>query len=335
MGNLQLTYDIADIPSGLFDPARMDDDIRDPAVGITRALVGSSRGTGVNADKIYITFVGDGALDAADKTKLDGDTSAPAGGVIGAHTGDPLPATSELVKLDAPTEADGKPTIVIAPNTQGYMTFFTGAGDDPAPEAPASGRGTGTPIGLDFAGPETQTVEIQFVEPVEMHDGQLWYTPVANWAKEDKYNFSAVFPAAALTPNAGAGDCNLVPVGAGINIVVPAAGDGSHDVDLALSKAAPVWANSAGYWDVLDLKTGAVTPSTTPGAAQWNLFDFEIESFFLRNMPMGHPLGVFDIDTYKAEWISPAWKLRLKVVKVSANAGEVAGWLMLFRENST
>jgi len=47
--------------------------------------------------------------------------------------------------------------------------------------------------------------------------------------------------------------------------------------------------------------------------------------------------GVFEIDTYKAEWISPAWKARLSVQRNTTGAGtfKTAGWLMLFRENST
>jgi hypothetical protein len=48
-------------------------------------------------------------------------------------------------------------------------------------------------------------------------------------------------------------------------------------------------------------------------------------------MPMGNPLGLFDIDTYKAEWIHQNWKLRLWVDKQTDSAGDVGVWLMLFR----
>lgn len=234
------------------------------------------------------------------------------------------------IVLAGPTENDGRPVFVVSPSTTGWMTWFTGAGDDPAPTPPAKGRGTGTKLRLSFTGAEVKTVDLVFSEPVELHDGEMFYT--GTWELDDCFDFSAVIPATTVTPNAGAGNCNLVDAG-GYNVIVPAAGDGSHDVDLS-SPMPVVPALGGGYWEA-DQATALVTPSSTPGQSDWHLLDVPVESFFLRQMPMGHPLGKFEIDAYKAEWVSPAWSLRLRVDKQSAGAGEVAGWLMLFREKST
>lgn len=228
-----------------------------------------------------------------------------------------------------PEEPDGKPVVVMSPSTEGWMTWFTGAGDDLSPTPPASGRGDGQKLEIDFAGPETKEVAIQMLEPVEIHDGQLCWDP-ALWTKADRWSFFVRMPATVTTPNAGLGNCNLVDLG-GYNLIVPAAGDGSHDIDLAQAVPVPM---TGGYWDA-NHATGVVTPSVTPGKADWGLFDVQIQSYFMKNMGLGNPLGIFDIDTYKAEWISERWKLVLEVVRATAGAADVSGWLMFFRENST
>jgi hypothetical protein len=237
------------------------------------------------------------------------------------------PDGAPIIRLDAPAEPDGKPVFVMSPSTEGWMTWFTGSGDDLSPTPPASGRGEGTKLEIDFAGPGTEEVAIQMLEPVEIHDGQLCWDP-ALWTKADRWSFKVRMPATVTTPNAGAGNCNLVDLG-GYNLIVPAAGDGSHDIDLGQAVPVP---SSTGYWDV-DHDTGAVAPSTS--SASWVLLDLQIESYFMRNMPLSNPLGIFDIDTYKAEWISERWKLVLEVVRSSAGSADVSGWLMFFREHST
>jgi len=252
--------------------------------------------------------------------------------LVGAHDGIPpaSPTTKDgkpIVHLDAPTENDGKPVVVISPSTEGWMTWFTGAGDDDA----YGTRGEGTKLRLTFTGPDSAGKEctINFIEPVELHDGQLFYQP-SEWNPDDRWDFFVRMPATTVTPNGTTtGNCNIVDLGS-YNLIVPAAGDGYHDI--SLSQAVPI-PSSQGYWDV-DSRTGAVTPSATPGAAKWNLLDVQIESFFMKNMPMGNPLGTFNIDTYKAEWISDRWDIVLKVYRNTAGAGtfDIGAWLMLFRE---
>lgn len=230
-------------------------------------------------------------------------------------------------------EQDGKGVVVNSPATEGWRAWITGAGDDLDPTPPASGRGEGTKLRLSFTGAETKSVSIQFTEPVELHDGQLFYTPVINWTMDDRWDFKIELPATIVTPNGlNAGNCNLIPQ-TGYNIIIPAAGDGTHDV--VLTDAVPIPTDSSnGFWDVV-YNTGEITPSATPGSAKWFLFDVPLNSWFLKNMPMGHPLGVFDSDIYKTEYCHQSWLLTLTVTKNSIGVGEVGGWLMCFRRNTT
>ncbi len=231
----------------------------------------------------------------------------------------------------SPVEEDGKPTVVISPAQTGWGTWFTSHGDDLSPTPPASGRGDGAKIEVAFAIAETKETVFQWSEPVQIHDGELNWDP-ADWDHNDEVSFSLKMPASVATANAGAGNCNLVNLG-GYNLIVPAAGDGSHDVDLA--QVVPLLSRSStGYWDA-DRSTGAVAPSATPGAAGFNLLDIPIESFLIKNLSLGNPLGQFSIDAYKAEWISDRAQGCLKVVRSSTGAGTLSAWVMCFRESTS
>jgi hypothetical protein len=238
--------------------------------------------------------------------------------------------------VDAPRQRDNRPVVVNSPGPEGWNLFFTGAGDDPSPTAPESGRGTGQKIRLSFAGAmaETKQIEFGFAEPVELHDGQLIFKPVDNWGFDDRWSFSVRMPptqtAAASPP--GSGNCNRVPTGLGYDVILPAAGDGADQVDLAT--AVPVPSSGDGFWDV-DQDTGEVAPAALPGAAGWHLITAEVRSYFMRNMPLGHPMGVIDIDTYKAEWVSERWRFVLSVSKAGLAIGEVGGWVMVYRRQTT
>jgi hypothetical protein len=235
-----------------------------------------------------------------------------------------------LFSLDGPREADKRPIFVNSPIPEGNMPWYCGAGDDAV-----LGRGLGSEWNLEFTGAGEQSIESGFLEPVWLHDGQLFYSPVEQWSHSDRFDFGVVMPATVATPNGGGtGNCNLVPTGMGFNVIVPAAGDGSHDIDL--DQAVPVSAglDKNGYWDV-DVRTGAVSPAANLGAADYQLYDIEIQAYFMRNMPMGNPLGVFDVEAYRSEWISDRWKFRMTVRRVSTTAAKCCAWVFVFRENTT
>lgn len=238
-------------------------------------------------------------------------------------------------RVGNPVEEDGKQIVVISPATEGMRTWLTGRGDDIG--AGPAGRGKGTKLKVAFDGtdplPATKDVEVQFLEPVEVHDGQFNWD-AAGFDADDYFSVSVVMPGSTPTNTPGTGNANEVPLGAGAVLYVPAAGDGSHTIDTEdWTKAVPVPANGAGYWDVDD--DGVITPSVTPGNAEFHLVNFESEAFLIVEIGMQNSLGLFDVDVYKTEWIHPSWRICLSVTKSSSGTGTASGWLLTFRKNVT
>lgn len=319
----------SDILSGKVDGDRLDEEIRKSA--ITIALDGVS----VSGDSLTIEFKAD--LIAADETALYNDTTGPAGGLVGNHSGDPLedPLTSNgipRVKIEGPEENDGKLLVTNSPSPgKGWNTSYTSAGDDLVNKL----RGKGDVLKVTLAAPGNDSQDIQFLEPVWLHDGELSWDP-SSFDHSDTFEVSVIIPGNTATPNgSNTGNCNLVEIipSSNLFIIIPAAGDGSHDVDLDIS--APAQSQSdTGYFDV-DTSTGVITPSASPGSAAFNLYTFQIEPFFCPQVMMGNPLGVFEVDAYQSKWISERTKIRLKVNKASAGGGTCGGHVMVYRKNVT
>ena len=186
----------------------------------------------------------------------------------------------------------------------------------------------------------TNTVDIRFIEPVTILGGYL-YSNNAN--KSDYINFDCIAPATQTSVNlTTTGNCNLVALGVGKNIIVPAAGNGTHDVDITsainvnlaggpgqptlVTAAVPVPAFESdgvtpnGYWD-WDEITGAITVNAT-GTGYYNLFDFEINLSTYVNkvcvyggdstVPFAHP---FIIDDHRGGHFIPQWKCVLTTTR--------------------
>jgi hypothetical protein len=87
-----------------------------------------------------------------------------------------------------------------------------------------------------------------------------------------------IAPATPVTASGGGntGNCNLVDPGVGAAIlIVPAAGNGTHNVDL--STAIPVPALGAGYYSCTDPDFGlGVITAGAPGTSAYNLFTVAI-----------------------------------------------------------
>jgi hypothetical protein len=235
---------------------------------------------------------------------------------------------------DTPHDLDGKPVFVMSPSTRGWKTWFCGAGDATGPIN--RGGGTDSLLTFDSGSGEVESAELQFAEPVEVHDGQGCWRPIANWDLGDKMSVSLISPANTVTVNGtNEGNCNLVDLG-GYNAIVPAAGDGTHDIDLAT--AVPLLVDDElfpdGQWDV-DKVTGDVTAPVTPTEGNCNLLDIQVEGFLMRNIHIGHEHGVMDIDVYKVEWVHQRQKLKVEVTKNSAGTGKFAFWLLSFRKKVT
>ncbi len=326
------TYEIAtNFPNGKIDSPRLTQEIQQSSIVTALDRIDTADG--------YCDVWFKAALSAGDETTLDGDASpASTGSLIGDHSGEPLPSIVEtsdgvpIVHIEGPSDPqDKKPIIVMSPATEGWGTWITGAADDDGYQT----RGDGEQFRLDFVSaeiPATKTVDYPFIENIEIHDGQVSWEPVANWNSDDTFSLGVHIDSTVATVNGtNEGNCNLVDSGQGYNVIVPAAGDGTHDVVLA--DVCPVPAQGAGYWDA-HYETGAVTASATPGAANFHLLDVPITSWLIKNIATTHPGGWFDIDVYKTEWFHKNWKLRWEVTKNTAGDGTITGWILSFRQNT-
>jgi len=228
--------------------------------------------------------------------------------------------------------------MVNSPATEGTYTWLSSRGDEKSPTPPSSGRGDGQQLLLiwttDPGEPATKEVEIQFIEPVELHDGHVSWRGA--WDFEDSWGISVRMSATVTTPNpTNEGNCNLFDTGQGFNFIMPAAGDGTHDVDFEQAVPIPDGYNKKtsqgfGFWDVDQRWSETITPNAE-AQGEFNLYDLPLEMFFCKNMDCGNPLGIWDLDAYKAEWVSKKWKLCFKATKVTPGAGKIGGFLMTFR----
>lgn len=332
MAEQTYSYAVAsDFPNHAVDAGRLHEEVSDSA--IVTALVG----VGVKGDSCDVTFKA--ALSAGDKTLLDG--------IVAVHTGAPQldPTTLDgkpVIHIDAPLDGpDQKPVFVLSPAPEGWMTYFVGRGDDAGATPPASGRGTGDPIRIEFLAsdtyPKDESAEWSYIEPTYVHDGQLTWKNPDDFDANDHFSLCVRIPANTPTANgSNAGNCNVVPTGLGYSVIVPAAGDGAYDIDLSTAVPAPAGLDQNGYWDVNE-RTGTVSPSKKPGNSWWHLLDVEVKSYFIRSIPLNHPVGVYDVDVYKTEWVSERWFWRMEAHKENAPSEDanLAGWLLIFRENAT
>lgn len=299
--------------------------------------VGAS-GTSVNiiglsspsTDNYTMTF--DGDLLAGDVTILDG--------VVANHAGVALTDAPVTVKLTGPEEVDGKPLFAMTPASRGYTTFITSNADDVTdPANPIRGGGNQILVSFNALESGTKSVYLDFAEPVELHDGEVHWTPGA-------FDFDCHFslgvdcyatPVTAVTP--GTGNCILVPYYTFGNVIIPYPG-GTHYVDMDDAVPVPSGHDNnrelQGYWDIV-YDTCEVYASSTPGKAPYHLLDFQVHLWLMRNIAMGSPRSIFEIDIYLAEYIPTQWRVEFEVYRPPglAVAGKCGGFLMCFRKSIT
>ena len=223
-------------------------------------------------------------------------------------------------------EGDGRAIVATYPGRIGSRTQFVGAGDDIAGGVVCAGP----KLTLEFNGAETKTQDFQFLAPIQIADGAAMYS--GTWDARDRLSLAVQLAANVPTANAtNTGNCNAVPSGAGYDVLVPAAGDGAYDVDLAtaIPLILDIDHGSTGAWWVTP-DTGAITPALT-GGGNVHLLCVPYEVWMARHCPLGAPNGHWDVEPSRAEYIHPRWNLHLEVVKTSAGAGILSGELLIYR----
>jgi len=246
---------------------------------------------------------------------------------------------SSGIKLDALTDADGRINFTSTPIGFGWLTYFTGKGDNLNPTPPDTGRGTGSPFYLEIQdGYNYGEMTIQFLEPIHVHDGEVYWGP-DEFGPKDFFSIGVDVPGTPVTAASGNGNCNLAPTGLGFNIIVPAPGNGAYNVDLSKARTvSPMMVPGThpnGYWDVTE-ETGIVRPADVTGAGRYNMFDAQLPRFyFIKNVGMGNPDRSFSINVYKTNYIHPSWKMVMQVTRdASHGVGWVSGYLLAFRRNT-
>ncbi len=248
-----------------------------------------------------------------------------------------------------PETSDAKPIIVLYPAREGFNSFVTGRCDV---ITGTKSRGTGQRINFSWAAGEagpggtdkTKTVNLRFLEPVEVHDGRSIFGPTESvWnSGDDNLSITVTMDPCPHTSRTTEldGNANKVPSGLGFDIFVPAAGDGNAQLDLGDGTSADLGTvipladeeKTDGYWNT-DFFTGVVTPAPN-GDGNTTLMDLAWSSTFVNEVPIGEGHRTFDVDPSKSEWMHPAWKAEIEVTKETAGEGWLSGWLFIYREKT-
>jgi hypothetical protein len=245
-----------------------------------------------------------------------------------------------MIHRGVPRQDDGKEVVTQSPATEGTFTWFSSKGDNLG----AGTRGGGTKLKMTFTGSGSNSVDIQYIEPVEIHKGCAYWSPVnsANWGFDDEWRVSLILSATAITENGtNTGNCNRVEIipESGLYIVVPAADDGAYDVNLTNACPTPdgytkKTPDNVGYWNVDKYWSETITPNYN-GVGEFNLYTFANEMFFCHDMDCGNPEGTWHMIPDKAEWVSKKWKVRFYCNKTTDSSGTIGGYLKIFRPGAT
>ena len=164
-----------------------------------------------------------------------------------------------------PETTDKKQYIRSSAYTLGTRLYIAGCGDH---------RTNGTGKGQRFEKQHSSSglsswTSFQFNDWVELGGGGMWYL---NGEFGDYVTFRMYAPATTITPNEGAGNCNIH----GSGILIPAA-DGDYDVDLETADDCVPLITSGGYWNWSYPNTGCGTVEAAPnGDGNCNLIPAEI-----------------------------------------------------------
>lgn len=220
-----------------------------------------------------------------------------------------------------PKTSDGR-SIVLQTRFRGDIDpYFAGCGDDPAT---SPGRGDGPAFVLSSAVAGDTELVFQFNDWIYISGGDIRW---GGGGPGDEATFCMFAPATTVAANAGSGNCNLVPAG-GYNVIIPAAGDGSHDVSDADKIPLPAYDSNGvpnGYWNWDGPNEGRGTVSAAPGAdGNCNLIDIEniLVVWIAKLQLVGDGIKQVRPET-KARKIYPHWQFKAKL----HNSGSSNLWL--------
>lgn len=309
MSSTKYTYSISgDFPNNKVDDDRLAQEIRTSSIPVALDFIQTA------GDECNIWFKA--ALSSGEETTLDG--------LVASHSGEPLPLPDE------PKADDGK--LFVAPNIfpLGSLTNFCGVADDVAQGL--VGQGDLLTIASVSQG-DTEKI-IQFIEQSFLAGGFIQYDGgiIGDWV-----SFAVVVPGTVGTSNPGAGMWNKVPIGGGINVFVPAAGNGNWDLNLSekenanvsFSKVRPVPAPSGGFIDWNE-DTEAITLNASQKGG-FNLFDADmtINEFITKVPLLGSGQFVMTVPAVKPIKMLAHWKYKITLHNSTEKSLKIAA--MMYR----
>lgn len=240
------------------------------------------------------------------------------------------------------TDDDGR--IIVSPGLYSDFLnqYFTSESDDIANGL----RGGGEKFMKSLANgsAETVTTEYRFIDYTQLLGGTI---RVYGSNPDDTFSVDVYVTATPTTPNlTNTGNCNLLDLGGGANIILPANGNGACNVDLTspenvnvgggplatspvlITQAAPVPATKEdgspeGYWNWSRL-TGQITPAPN-GDGGYNLYDFPMTlSKYVNKLSVyGGPGNYFKQDlllNHRGGPCLPHWRIRTYCTRASSHA---------------
>lgn len=238
----------------------------------------------------------------------------------------------------APKTSDGKP--IFLPNLfpGPVQLYIAGSGDHAT-----NGRGMGQAFVASSDVEGDTVVEWGFNDWLYLAGGGI---QVKDGEIGDYVEMTAYCPATPVTPNgSNTGNCNLVDPGVGSAIlIVPAAGDGAYDVDLAQANLVPAHetydeSNPAGYWEwtAPEVGKGTITAGDEPSKEFWHLFAVDIQlAKFVAKLPlMGTFMADITVPAVKPKKILPHWKMKVTLHNGGHTGLKLAWYLVTARKKTT
>jgi len=215
-----------------------------------------------------------------------------------------------------PRAHDGKIIQTLNAYEENLNLYVAGRGDT------ASNIGDGTQFYTSRTSTGTTTVEFFFRDWVQLGGGEIWYSGMK---KEDHITMYVSIPATPVTENgSNEGNVNIVS-----NIIVPAAGDGTHD--LTLADGIPIISSdSTGYWnwDWPNSGEGNIT-AAVGGDGNIHLSDIAYSTVYLN---IGHMIGSGHMsDTFAGvlpKKLLPQWKGKVELYTSGSHTVEIS-WMIV------
>lgn len=235
----------------------------------------------------------------------------------------------------SPRTRDGKN--IFLPNLfpGNVLLYITGVGDS------STVLGAGNKFTLSSAS-GTTTIEFQFRDWIYLAGGGIFYEAATTG---DEISMKLYAPASTVSASSGGntGNANLVALGGGANMIVPAAGNGTHNVTSAVPVPAFDEENGEtadGYWDwdSPDAGAGTVSPNAAKGA--YNLYTFPNDlAYFVRSLQLvgNGANGNFDITVpaIKPKKILPQWKFYVSLTNGGVLHTVKTGWYLVTARRRT